>query len=146
MYRIRNGKLEVYLSHPGGPFCAKKDEGCWSVPKGEIEPGEEFLETAKREFQEETGIKPAGEFIPLGQITQKAGKIVHAWAFKNEAEPPAITKSNLFELEWPPKSGKKQKFPEVDRAEFFTLEEARKKIRAEQIPLIERLCEFLRIN
>lgn len=143
MYRIKNKKLEVYLCHPGGPYCANKDEGCWSVPKGEPEPGEEMLQTAMREFKEETGITPGKKFVPLGSIKQSNGKIVHAWAFEKNEDPPAIPQSNLCEIEWPPRSGKKCQIPEIDKAEFFNVEIARKKIRSAQLPFIERLQQAL---
>jgi predicted NUDIX family NTP pyrophosphohydrolase len=138
MYRIREGVAEVLLVHPGGPFFRKKDDGAWSIPKGEPEPGEELLPTAQREFEEETGVKPAGPFLPLQPIQQKGGKIVHAWAFEGDCDPAAIT-CNTFTMEWPPHSGRQQEFPECDRAEFFDLKTARRKIKAGQEALIEHL-------
>ena len=138
MYRRHNGRPEVLLVHPGGPLWARKDAGVWSIPKGEIEPGEDELSAAKREFEEELGIRPDGEYLSLGSVTQKSGKAVHAWAFQGDCDP-ASAKCNTFAMEWPPHSGKKQEFPEIDRAEFFSLEEARMKINPAQIPLIDAL-------
>jgi predicted NUDIX family NTP pyrophosphohydrolase len=138
MYRIKDGAAEVLLAHPGGPFFADKDEGAWSIPKGEPEPGEDLLLTARREFGEETGLKPKGPFIPLKPIQQKGGKIVHAWAFEGDCNP-ATLKSNAFTMEWPPSSGRQMEFPEIDRAEFFDLGTARRKIKAGQVGLIEEL-------
>jgi|ERR1043165_6417765 predicted NUDIX family NTP pyrophosphohydrolase len=138
MYRICNGELQVLLAHPGGPLFKKKDEGAWSIPKGEVEPGEDLLATARREFEEETSITPQGPFIPLSAVTQKGGKIVHAWAFEGDCEASAIV-SNTFSMEWPPKSGRQMEFPEIDRAEFFDAATAKRKIKAAQAALIEEL-------
>jgi predicted NUDIX family NTP pyrophosphohydrolase len=138
MYRERGGQLEVLLVHPGGPFWAKKDLGAWSLPKGEVGPGEDALATAQREFEEETGIQPRGAFIGLGSVTQKSGKTVQAWAFQGDSDP-AAARSNTFMLEWPPRSGKIQEFPEIDRAGFFAIEQAKKKINPAQVTLLERL-------
>jgi predicted NUDIX family NTP pyrophosphohydrolase len=138
MYRVQNGELQVLLAHPGGPFFKKKDEGAWTIPKGEVEPGEDLLEAAQREFAEETGVTPAGPFRPLAPVTQKGGKIVHAWAFPGDCDPAAIV-SNTFTMEWPPRSGKQRAFPEIDRADFFDLATARRKIKAEQVPLLDEL-------
>jgi predicted NUDIX family NTP pyrophosphohydrolase len=138
MYRIREGAVQVLLAHPGGPFFRKKDEGAWSIPKGEPEPGEDLLLTAQREFEEETGRKPIGPFLPLQPIQQKGGKIVHAWVFQGDCDPTTLT-SNTFTMEWPPHSGQQQEFPECDRAEFFDLETAKRKIKAGQEGLIEEL-------
>lgn len=146
MYRLKDGKLEFFLVHPGGPFYKNKDEGVWSIPKGLVEKEERLLETAIREFSEETGITPQGPYINLGSIKQKSGKIVHAWAFKGKLEEPISIKSNYFEMEWPPKSGQIQKFPEIDRAEFFPLEIAEKKIIPAQILFLTRLKEYLNSN
>jgi predicted NUDIX family NTP pyrophosphohydrolase len=143
MYRIRQGQLEVFLVHPGGPFFRKKDEGVWSIPKGEIEPGEDPLDTACREFEEETGLKPEGPFIPLGEIKQKGGKVVSAWAFVGDWDSSRPLRSSEFELEWPPRSGQIRRFPEVDRAEFFDVQEAKKKINPAQVELIDRLQKYL---
>ena len=139
MYRIQDGKLQVLLAHPGGPLFQNKDDGAWTIPKGEIEPDEDLLDAAKREFEEETGITPTGPFFALTPIKQKGGKIVHAWAFKGDCNPGAIV-SNTFTMEWPPKSGRQMEFPEMDRAEFFDVAAARRKIKAAQMPLVEE-CE-----
>ena len=141
MYRIRNGQLQVLLVHPGGPFWAKKDLGAWSIPKGEVEGNEDGLSTAKREFEEETGLKPAGEMVSLGIVRHKSGKTVSAWGFAGDCDPKAI-KSNFFSMEWPPRSGKQHQFPEIDRADFFTLESAKEKIIAAEFELLERLAEI----
>ena len=138
MYRIHDGELQVLLAHPGGPFFKNKDEGAWSIPKGEVETGEELLETAMREFEEETGITPKGPFIALAPIPQKGGKIVHAWAFEGNCDPSAIV-SNTFTMEWPPKSGRQMQFFEIDRADFFDVAAAKRKIKAAQAALIEEL-------
>ena len=130
--------MEVMLVHPGGPFWMKKDAGAWSLPKGEVGSGEDPLKAAKREFEEETGVHPQGELLPLPEVAQKGGKIVRAWAFEGDCDPASI-KSNTFTMEWPPRSGKKQEFPEIDRAAFLTLEEARIKINPAQVPLIDVL-------
>ncbi len=143
LYRGAGPSLEVLLVHPGGPFWAKKDLGAWSIPKGEYDEGEDPLAVAKREYAEELGSPlPAGEFIELGEIVQPSRKAVTAIAFEGEFDPGAL-KSNSFELEWPPKSGRKQSFPEVDRAAWFALEEARKKILPGQAPFLDRLRERL---
>ena len=142
MYRFREKEVQVLLAHPGGPFFASKDEGSWTIPKGEIEPGEELLEAAKREFQEETGVTPTGRFIALIPIKQKGGKIVHAWAFEGDCDPTAIV-SNTFTMEWPPKSGRQMAFPEMDRADFFDVAAAKAKIKAAQRPLIDELAAIV---
>lgn len=144
MYRRTNGELELFLAHPGGPYFRNRDDGGWTIPKGLTEPGEDLLDAARREFDEETGIRPTGEMLPLGRIRQKGGKAVHAWAFEGDWDPeqqPLV--SNHFELEWPPNSGRMQSFPEVDRAAFFDVETARRKLLASQAPLIDRLLEKL---
>lgn len=138
MYRVRDERVEVMLVHPGGPFWKKKDAGAWSLPKGEVESGEDELRAAMREFEEETGLRLEGEFVPLGEVKQKSGKVVRAWAIEGDCDPASI-KSNTFMLEWPPRSGKEQEFPEVDRAEFFSLDEARRRINPAQIVLIDSL-------
>jgi predicted NUDIX family NTP pyrophosphohydrolase len=135
MFRIREGTLEVFLAHPGGPFWKNKDAGAWSIPKGEVEEGEDVLATAKREFAEEIGVAPREPFYPLGSITQKSGKTVHAWAFEGDCDPNEI-RCNTIEIEWPPKSGKKMTIPEIDRAEFFTLREASEKLNPAQVALL----------
>jgi len=142
LYRRHAGELQVLLVHPGGPFWANKDEGAWTIPKGEVAEGEELLQTAVREFEEETGFKPIGKLIPLTPIKQKAGKIVHAWALEGDLDANAV-KSNTFKMEWPPKSGKYAEFPEVDRAEFFDVETAVQKINPAQVGLINELQQRL---
>jgi predicted NUDIX family NTP pyrophosphohydrolase len=143
MYRIRDGVLHVLLVHPGGPFWAKKDLGAWSIPKGEVGEGEDFLEAAKREFFEELGINAEGPFTALGSVKQKAGKVVHAWAFEGDCDPAMIRCSTFVEMEWPPKSGKTIRFREVDQVEFFGIEEANRKINAGQVPLLQRLVTLV---
>lgn len=141
LYRIQDENLEVLLVHPGGPFWAKKDLGAWSIPKGEVvNDTDDYFETAKREFNEETGFLPEGNFIPLGSVKQKGGKTVYAWAIEGDCDT-ALLKSNTFTMEWPPRSGKRQEFPEVDRAEFFSLETAQQKINPAQAEFISRLEE-----
>lgn len=142
MYRQRNGQLEVLLVHLGGPFWKKKDSGAWFVPKGEINPGEDQLVAAQREFQEETGFVPTGELLSLGSVKHKSGKIVTAWAFAGDCDPASL-KSNTFEMEWPPKSGKRAQFPEIDRAEFFTVERAREKMHPAEFEFLTRLGKQL---
>jgi predicted NUDIX family NTP pyrophosphohydrolase len=141
MYRVREGELEFLLAHPGGPFWKERDAGAWTIPKGEIQSGEEPLAAARREFEEEIGLKPQGEFIELTPITQKGGKVVHAWAFEGEFDP-AVIRSNTFEMEWPPHSGKFQTCPEVDRASFFGMAEARRKINPAQIAFLDELKQL----
>ena len=143
MYRVRDGRLEVLLVHPGGPFFAKKDDGAWTIPKGEIEAGEDMLSAAQREFEEETGFGPAAPFVELKPITQKGGKIVQAWAFAGDCDPRRL-QSNVFTIEWPPRSGRTQEFPEIDRADWFNLDEGKRKIKAAQIPLLEELSRLLK--
>lgn len=139
LHRRRGGVLEVFLVHPGGPFWAKKDQGAWSIPKGEFASGEDPLATARREFEEETGFSsPAGPFIPLVPLKQPSGKIIHAWAAEGDCNPAAV-RSNTFTLEWPPRSGRMQEFPEIDRAGWFTFEEARDKIIKGQRGVLEEL-------
>ena len=142
LYRRTPGWIEVFLVHPGGPFWAKKDAGAWSIPKGEYVPGEDPLDAARREFAEETGIVPDGELVELGVVKQAGGKIVTAWAFEGDCDAAAI-RSNTFTMEWPPKSGRQQEFPEVDRAEWFDLETAAGKILKGQLPFPGRLAEVL---
>lgn len=138
LYRFHNNTAEVLLVHPGGPFWAKKDLGAWSIPKGEFEAGEDPLDAAKRELEEETGIKAEGNFIELTPVKQKSGKLVYAWTLSKDIDP-AVIKSNNFEMEWPPKSGKINSFPEIDKAAWYTMDEARKKIVDGQLPLINEL-------
>lgn len=142
MYRSREGELEFLLVHPGGPLWERKDAGIWSIPKGEIHSGENVLAAAKREFEEELGFKADGPFIQLSPIKQKSGKIVHAWAFAGDCDPGSVL-SNTFSMEWPPHSGRTGSFPEVDRAEFFSLERARRKINPAQVALLEELEQKL---
>jgi predicted NUDIX family NTP pyrophosphohydrolase len=142
MFRRAPGELEVFLVHPGGPFWQRKDLAAWSLPKGEYLEGEDAFAAAKREFEEETGIRPEGEFTPLGQLRQPGGKLVSAWAFEGDCDPAAI-KSNLFSMEWPRGSGKMQEFPEIDRGEWFPLAVARPKILKGQAGFLERLAEHL---
>ena len=144
LYR-RHGEVEVFLVHPGGPFWAKKDAGTWSLPKGEIGEGEDPLEAAKREFTEETGFSIDGDFRPLAPVKQSGGKVVHAWAIEADCDP-AQVRSNLFSMEWPPKSGQKKDFPEVDRAQWFNIPEARKRILVAQIGLIDQLISILTVK
>jgi predicted NUDIX family NTP pyrophosphohydrolase len=145
MYRRRRGVLEVFLVHPGGPFWAGKDAGAWSIPKGEYTLAEDPLAAARREFTEETGLTAAGEFIPLTPLKQSGGKIIHAWAVQGDCDPGAI-RSNTFSLEWPPRSGRRQDFPEVDRAAWFPLAAAREKITQGQLGFLEELRRFLEGN
>jgi predicted NUDIX family NTP pyrophosphohydrolase len=141
MFRRRNNELEVLLAHPGGPFFTRKDDGVWTIPKGEAAPGEDLLTRAQIEFEEEVGFRPktVRNYIELGSIIQKGGKTVHGWAFEGDLPESFECKSNLFEMEWPPRSGKRKQFPEIDRAEFFTEEIARRKIKQAQVPLLDRL-------
>jgi predicted NUDIX family NTP pyrophosphohydrolase len=142
MYRIAGGEVQVLLAHPGGPFFAKKDAGVWTIPKGELDPEEDALSCAKRELQEEIGIVAgAASYVALGSIKQAGGKLVHAWAFAGDWD--GTLRSNTFEIEWPPRSGKKRSFPEVDRAGFFSIAEARKKMNPAQVPLLDRLLAEL---
>ena len=144
MYRRRSGGIEVFLVHPGGPFFAKKDAGAWSVPKGEYEVGEDPIEAARREFAEETG-QPVEtcardpRLLPLGSVRQRGGKTVHAWAFEGDWPEHVEPSSNTFEMEWPPRSGNTREFPEVDRAEWCTLQEARRRINHAQAEFLHRL-------
>jgi len=143
MYRKKDGALEVFLVHPGGPFWAKKDLGAWTIPKGELEEGEDAFTTARREFEEETGIEPSGPFHPLGSVKQKAGKVVHAWAFEGDGAAQRI-RSNMVLVQWPPRSGQFREFPEVDRAEWFRLDEARQKINPAQVALLGLLEQMFK--
>lgn len=145
LHRLKNNIFEVFLVHPGGPFWTKKDLGAWSIPKGEFTKDENPLDAAKREFQEEIGIDCAGEFIPLTPIKQRGGKIVYAWALEGDIDLNQI-KSNTFEMEWPPKSGKKQEFPEIDKGEWFNVSEAKQKINIGQSVLIDELISKLNLT
>jgi predicted NUDIX family NTP pyrophosphohydrolase len=142
MYRFRDGLLEILLVHLGGPFWAKKDKGAWFLPKGEIAPGENELSAAKREFEEETGLQAVDPFLALGSVKHKSGKAVTAWAFEGDCDPSAL-KSNTFTIEWPPRSGKQQEFPEIDRAAFFTMEAARDKMHPAEFEFATRLAAAL---
>ena len=142
LYRIRDAAVEVFLVHPGGPFWVKKDEGAWSIPKGEFADDEQPLSAATREFQEETGFSMEGNFMALAPLKQRSGKLVYAWALEGDCDAGAI-KSNLFSMEWPPRSGKRQEYPEVDRASWFTLESAKRKIVPGQIAFLEELQQML---
>jgi predicted NUDIX family NTP pyrophosphohydrolase len=142
LYRIDSCGPKVLLVHPGGPFFRNRDDGAWSIPKGEVEPGEELLAAAVREFQEEIGVAPEGPFLPLIPVKQRGGKVVHAWAFAGDCDLGTLG-SSTFTMEWPPRSGKQATFPEIDRAEFFDLESARRKINLGQIPLIDELGRLI---
>ncbi len=142
MYRKRAGMVEVLLIHPGGPFWARKDEGAWAIPKGEFTDAEAPLDAAKREFQEETSFTASGVFQPLEPIQQAGGKIVHAWALEGDLDAAAI-RSNTYKVEWPPHSGQWRSFPEVDRADWFPLPQARQKILKSQLPLLDQLERLL---
>jgi len=142
MYRTVGSRLEFLLVHPGGPYWKNKDDGAWSIPKGEPEPGEDLFAVAQREFEEEVGFKPTGEFVPLSPVKQKGGKVVHAWAFEGDCNPSSV-KSNTFTMEWPPKSGQQMAFPEVDRADFFDLATAKTKLNEAQAGLVEELARML---
>ncbi|HEV8247831.1 MAG TPA: NUDIX domain-containing protein [Polyangiaceae bacterium] len=142
IYRARGGELEVLLVHPGGPFFKNKDDGSWSIPKGEFASGEEPLLAARRELEEETGLRAEGPFAPLGNVTQRGGKVVIAFACAGDFDLTVI-KSNRFEIEWPPRSGRRASFPEIDRAEYFALSAARVKINQGQLPLLDRLAAAL---
>lgn len=141
LYRRRDD-MEVFLVHPGGPLWAKKDHGAWSLPKGELAEGEDPLGAAVREFTEETGFPLAGDFRALQPLRQPSGKTIVAWAVEGDCDPAGL-RSNLFSMEWPPKSGKQQEFPEVDRAAWFSIDEARKRILAGQAPFLDQLLEGL---
>ncbi len=138
MYRKTPRVIEVLLVHPGGPFWRNKDHGAWTIPKGEAEEGEDLLAAARREFEEETGLRTEGPFIPLASVKQKGGKRVYAWAFEGDCDPRAI-RSNQFQMEWPRGSGKLETFPEIDRAAFFTIPEAKLRINPAQTAFLEEL-------
>ena len=143
LHRVREGKTEVLLVHPGGPFWNRRDDGVWSIPKGEIEPGETPLDVARREFEEELGMPaPDGEVAPLGSIRQAGGKVVHAWVARGDIDVSRVS-SNTFAIEWPPRSGKTQEFPEVDRAAWFDLPTARRMILPAQSAFLDRLQDRL---
>ena len=138
LYRLTPAGLEILLAHPGGPYCAGRDEGIWGLPKGLPDPHEDLLAAARREFSEETSLAPAGPFLPLGQVTLRSGKVVHAWASQGDADPRALV-SNTFTMEWPPHSGNPQEFPEVDRCAWFGVPEARRLINPAQVAFLDRL-------
>jgi predicted NUDIX family NTP pyrophosphohydrolase len=143
MFRKGEAGIEVLLVHPGGPFFRNKDEGSWTIPKGEAAEGEDLLTRAQIEFEEELGIKPWGDWIKLGSVKQKGGKTVQAWAFAGDLPKDFRLASNTFEIEWPPRSGQTHEFPEIDRAEFFPLDQARTKINPAQVVFLERLSDAL---
>ena len=145
LYRKIKTKLEVLLVHPGGPFWKNKDEGSWSVPKGEFNDDEDALDAATREFEEETGFTCSGNFIALSPVKLSSGKIVYAWALEKNIDAEKV-KSNEFEMEWPPKSGKKQRFPEIDKAQWFSSGEARQKINASQAAFIDELVTIIKLS
>jgi predicted NUDIX family NTP pyrophosphohydrolase len=142
LYRSAPAGVEVLLVHPGGPFWARKDLGAWSIPKGEAEEGEDLLAVAHRELAEETGFTATGSALSLGQVRQRSGKVVHAWAVPSDADPSRL-RSNTFEIEWPPRSGRVRAFPEVDRAEWFDLAEARRRINPAQAAFLDALVAAL---
>jgi predicted NUDIX family NTP pyrophosphohydrolase len=146
LWRSRDSRLEVLLAHPGGPSWVNKDAGHWTIPKGEVEPGEEFIAVARREFAEETGHEvPNHPLIDLGRITQKSGKLVLGWAVEGDLDPSAAV-SNTYEMEWPPHSGVVQSFPEIDRVEWFDLDEARRRLKAAQVDFLDRLQAALALD
>ena len=142
LYRRAPEGLLVFLAHPGGPFWARKDAGAWSIPKGEPNPHEELFTAARREFHEEIGFAPEGEFLALTPLKQKSGKTIHIWAVAGEIDAAHIV-SNEFEMEWPPRSGRLQRFPEIDRAAWFALTEARERLQPGQVPFLDELAEKL---
>jgi predicted NUDIX family NTP pyrophosphohydrolase len=146
MFRRNNRQLEVLLVHLGGPYLRNKDQGAWTIPKGEVAEGEDLLMRARIEFEEELGMPApaAANWIELGNVKQKGGKTVHAWAFEGDCPADFAVVSNTFEIEWPPRSGRMQRFPEIDRAEFFLIEEAKGKINEAQVAFLDRLGEALR--
>lgn len=143
LYRVRRGEVEVFLVHPGGPYWARKDDGAWSIPKGEYDEGDDTFATAKREFCEETGSEVAGLFRALSPLTQPSGKVVSAWAVEGDLDA-ATVKSNTFSLEWPPHSGKRQEFPEVDRGEWFDMLTAQTKLQSGQRGFLDQLQQLLK--
>jgi predicted NUDIX family NTP pyrophosphohydrolase len=142
MYRKRNQELQVLLVHLGGPFWANKDAGAWFVPKGQVNAGEDELAAAKREFQEETSLTPGASLLALGSVKHKSGKKVSAWAFEGDCDPSAL-RSNTFQMEWPPRSGKTREFPEIDRAAFFSIEAARESMHPAEFEFVTRLIGLL---
>jgi predicted NUDIX family NTP pyrophosphohydrolase len=146
MFRRWNNQNEVLLVHPGGPFFARKDNGVWTIPKGEAASDDDLLTRAQIEFEEELGFRPRGNWIELGWIKQKGGKTVHAWAFEGDLAESFKLKSNLFEMEWPPRSGKRKKFPEIDQARFFSEELAREKLNPAQVVFLDRLRDAIKAD
>ena len=142
LFRRRDGRLELLLAHPGGPFWRSRDDGAWTIPKGVPEPDEPLLEAARREFSEETGTRPEGSALPLGSIRQKAGKTVHAWAVEGDLDESRIV-SNTMRIEWPPRSGRWTEFPEVDRCAWLDPDTARRKLNPAQAAFVDRLLESL---
>lgn len=142
VYKRAKGGLQIFLVHPGGPFWAKKDLGAWSIPKGEFDESEDGLAAAKREFLEEVGQRVDGRFIALTPVKQRGGKVVHCWAVEGEVDETAI-RSNEFEMEWPPRSGRRVRFPEVDGGQWFSVAEARKRLLSSQLPILEELARML---
>src|SRR5260221_6772124 len=139
MFRDIDHRLEVLLVHPGGPYWQRKDNGVWTIPRGQVETGEDYLAAAIREFSEETGWQPQGPYLPLGEVRPRSGKMIHALAFRGSFGPVALL-SSQFEIEWPPKSGRLQRFPEIDRGGFFTISEADKKMLVSEMPFLDRLA------
>jgi predicted NUDIX family NTP pyrophosphohydrolase len=144
LFRRGAAGLQVLLAHPGGPLWSRKDYGAWTLPKGQFTDGELPLDAAKREFEEEMGAAPAGDFTPLGTVKQPSGKVIHAWAAESDFDAAGV-KSNLFSMEWPPKSGRMAEFPEVDRAAWFSIAEARHRIIKGQAPFLDRLLALLEV-
>lgn len=143
LYRRKGAKLEVLIGHPGGPFWAERNDGAWSVVKGELNEGEDALAAARREFAEETGVELSGhDFLDLGEVTQRAGKMVRAWGCEHDVDPAAIV-SNTIEIEWPPRSGRTIEIPEIDRVEWFSPADARVRLNPAQVPFVDRLEEWL---
>jgi predicted NUDIX family NTP pyrophosphohydrolase len=139
LFRRVDDRLEFLLAHPGGPYWTTKDLGHWTIPKGEVEAGEAWLDVARREFEEETGFPlEVGDNLPLGEITQKSGKVVVAWGVEGDLDP-ELAHSNMFSMEWPPRSGQTREFPEIDRVQWFAPDEARRRLKAAQVPFLDRL-------
>lgn len=145
LFRGRGAGIEILLGHPGGPYWSGRDEGAWSIPKGGLNPGEDLLQAAVREFSEETGFEACGPFIPLGSITQRSGKVVHAWAFEGDCDPSKLV-SIATTTEWPPRSRRYIEIPELDRVQFFTTDAARRAINVAQVELIDRLVNHLMVH
>jgi predicted NUDIX family NTP pyrophosphohydrolase len=145
LFRRKGGRVEFFLAHPGGPFWVRRDAGAWTIPKGLVDPDEDPLAAARREFEEETGISPVGPFLPLGSVRQKAGKLIEAWAWEGDADPACVT-SNTIEIEWPRRSGRRLTVPEVDRCAWFDDQTARRKLNPAQVELIDRLYALLDVD